>query len=558
MADALSLPAREKKWLYFFIALAVFVNFSGLFVILMQPDAAVYAAVSKHMAVHNNYLELYLQGGDWLDKPHFPFWITAAFFKIFGIHTWSYKLPGILMVMVGAWYTYRFAKKQYNEAIGLWSVLIFLTAEHIMLSNNDVRAEPFLTGLIIAAIYHFSVAVQARWFWHLVAGACFTACAVMTKGIFIMAAVGGAVGLHLLLQRQWKALFHFKWLLAAVLILIFIMPELYSLWYQFDQHPEKEVFGQKGVSGVKFFFWDSQFGRFMNTGPIKGKGDKFFFVHTLLWAFLPWSILMYGGLIQKTRNAFNKQQRLQQEWYTLGGSVLTLLMFSLSGFQLPHYANIIFPLLGIITAWYLNGMGTKMPTFFKVIQYIIIAVALLLVTALQVFYQPVLPFFLWIVVVVGLVLLLFLLPRWLITSPLRMLLYRSAIAIMIVNLYLNWFFYPDLMRYQSTSEVAFYMNEHHPGKAVMNMDIYPNAMEFYLDGQYVKKDAAAVQKDAAAFVPGFWFVSADERAMLDRLGYRYTVVKEWENYPVTRLTLKFVNKKTREKEMRRQYLIEVR
>ena len=145
----------EYKWLYFFIGLAVLVNFSGLFVPLMDPDAGVYASVSKNMVLRDNYWELYFQGNDWLDKPHFPFWITAAFFKLFGIHTWSYKLPGILFVFLGAYYTYRFAKQLYNETIALWAVFILLTAEHIIISNNDVRAEPFLTGLIIAAAWHF-------------------------------------------------------------------------------------------------------------------------------------------------------------------------------------------------------------------------------------------------------------------------------------------------------------------------------------------------------------------------------------------------------------------
>src|SRR5664279_5691325 len=89
---------QENKWLLFLISLSVLVNFSGLFIPLMDPDAGVYASISKNMVLRNNYLELYFQGKDWLDKPHFPFWITALFFKVFGIHTWSYKLPGILFV----------------------------------------------------------------------------------------------------------------------------------------------------------------------------------------------------------------------------------------------------------------------------------------------------------------------------------------------------------------------------------------------------------------------------------------------------------------------------
>src|SRR5262245_31603633 len=112
------------KWLYFFIGLAVLVNFSGLFVPLMDPDAGVYASISKNMLVRNDYVDLWFQNADWLDKPHFPFWITAFFFKVFGIHGWSYKLPGILFALMGAVYTYLFAKKYYNKTMALWAVFI--------------------------------------------------------------------------------------------------------------------------------------------------------------------------------------------------------------------------------------------------------------------------------------------------------------------------------------------------------------------------------------------------------------------------------------------------
>jgi 4-amino-4-deoxy-L-arabinose transferase-like glycosyltransferase len=173
-------------------------------------------------------------------------------------------------------------------------VFILLTAEHIIISNNDVRAEPFLTGLIMASIFHFSKSLTKKTGWHIVAASFFAACAVMTKGPFTLIPIGGAIAGELIIKKNWKQLFHWKWIVSGLMIVLFIIPEIYCLWYQFDIHPEKVVFGKTGVSGVRFFFWDSQFGRFLNTGSIKGKGDPSFFLHTLLWAFLPWSLIMYA------------------------------------------------------------------------------------------------------------------------------------------------------------------------------------------------------------------------------------------------------------------------
>src|SRR5262245_11943724 len=111
------------KWLYILIAIAVFVNFSGLFVTIIGSDGTLYATIAKTMVLRHDYINLYAQGTDWLDKPHFPFWVTALSFNLFGFTTWAYKLPGILFMMMGVWYTYLFAKNLYNKEVALWSAL---------------------------------------------------------------------------------------------------------------------------------------------------------------------------------------------------------------------------------------------------------------------------------------------------------------------------------------------------------------------------------------------------------------------------------------------------
>ncbi len=236
------------------LTLAIAVNFSGLFLTIIGPDGTLYAAIAKTMVMKDNYVEMFGNGTDWLDKPHFPFWITAISFKLFGISNWSYKLPAILFLMVGVVYTWKFAMIIYKDkTIANWSVLILLTAEHIILSNTDVRAEPYLTTTIIAAVYHFQKAYTTKNTWQLIAGSLFTAFAIMTKGIFAIIPIGAAIGGHLLFTGNWKEIFNLRWLLAGVLILLFITPELYALYYQFDLHPEKIVFGKTGVSGYDSF-----------------------------------------------------------------------------------------------------------------------------------------------------------------------------------------------------------------------------------------------------------------------------------------------------------------
>jgi 4-amino-4-deoxy-L-arabinose transferase-like glycosyltransferase len=531
------------------------VNFSGLLIPLLDPDASIYATISKTMVLQNNYIELIHEEKDWLDKPHLPFWITAVFFKLFGIHGWSYKLPGILFVLLGAYYTYLFSKQYYNKTVALLSVFILLTAQHIILSSNDVRAEPFLTGLIIAAIYHFSNTLNKRNRWHLVAASFYAACAVMTKGPFTLIPVCSAIAGELIIKRNWKTLFHWQWLIAGILILLFITPELYSLWYQFDNHPEKKVFGKTGVSGIRFFLWDSQFGRFFNTGPIKGKGDPFFFIHTLIWAFLPWSLIMFTALYNKIRSGIKKINIPGQEWFTLTGSLFTLFVFSLSGFQLPYYSNIIFPLLAILTAHYIVQIQRTMPGVLRILQN---SISFLLVAAgilLQIFYTPAIRNPVLLLIIAGVIAVMTAIPFLTKATIGLNTLYRSGLAVIVLNLYLNWFFFPDLLKYQASSEAAFYMNKNRPGEQAVSINSYDAAFEFYLKTKLVRTDKNI--SIPAPVMSGIWYASANELALLKKNGAGYEIIKELPQYHVTQLSFKFINKKTRDAELNKYYLVKL-
>ncbi|SDS41057.1 4-amino-4-deoxy-L-arabinose transferase [Mucilaginibacter mallensis] len=542
-----TVPANQLKWLCFFIAMAVAVNFSGLFVTLIAPDATLYATIAKTMVLHHNYADIIVNGNDWLDKPHFPFWVTALFFNVFGISTWAYKLPGILFLLMGAIYTYRFAKELYNQQVAQWSVLILLTAEHIIISNNDVRAEPYLTGLIIASVYHFYRAYTRNNFWQLLLGSLFTACAIMTKGMFAIVPIGGAIVGQFIITKQWKQLFAWRWLIAIALVLIFIIPELYCLYRQFDIHPEKVIFGQKGVSGIKFFFWDSQFGRFFNTGPIKGGGDPFFFVHTTLWAFLPWSLLFFVSIFRFIKTGVKNVQG--QEWYCISGALLTFLLFSASKFQLPYYMNIVFPFFAIITAQYLYSVsGTKSIKAIRITQAIVIVLMLVVVCALQYFFVP--DSFTWpVILLISIVFLLMLfLPGRLNNITMQAVIVRTVLAAVVVNLYINLAFYPSLMKYQAGSQAARWINWHNPQKyPVVQCDESNWPMEFYLNQPLI-----AMNPDTIKIPPVNTFMLYAKTDIVNGLvakGWHVQVVAGFKTYWVSRLKPKFLNVKTRDKEL---------
>ena len=533
---------KENSNLYkLLLTLAIAVNFSGLFLTILGPDGTLYAAIAKTMVVKNNYIEMFGNGTDWLDKPHFPFWITAISFKIFGISNWSYKLPAILFTLIGALYTWKFAIRLYaDKIIANWSVLIYLTAEHIILSDNDVRAEPYLTATIIASVYHFQKAYTLKNFFQLIAGSLFAAFAIMTKGIFAIIPIAAAIGGHLLFTKDWKNIFNVRWIIAGILILIFIIPELYALYYQFDLHPEKTVFGQKGVSGLRFFFWDSQFGRFFNTGPIKGKGDPSFFLHTTLWAFLPWSLILYAAIYKRIKNGIQKKTDI--EWYTITASLVTFLMFSLSKFQLPHYLNIVFPFFAIISARFITELQNIRVV--RIIQYVILILLIIGVIGLHLFFKPGIMNVPVMLLMLMVILLIIFLPKLFTTSEKNLVIARSALVMVFVNFYLNGFFYPRLLTYQGGTTAATYANAQYPGYPVVQLQPrYNYPLEFYLDNEL--KTIPAIT-DTANIQKPYLLILQSEDDSLHRIP-----LQSFSNFPISKINAKFLNPKKRSEQLKK-------
>ncbi|MBU1424689.1 MAG: glycosyltransferase family 39 protein [Gammaproteobacteria bacterium] len=368
----------QAKWL---IPLTLLINAAAMLSpVINGGDSIIYAALSQHIALTNDWANLVLDGQDWLDKPHMPFWITAVFFKIGGISAFTYILPGFLFHLIGGYFTYRIARLFYERETAWLSLLVYVSVYHLMDSSIEVKAETYLTGFIMGACYYWLRYDAQTKIKYLLLGALLSACAVMTKGVFTLITISSGLVCMWLYRRQWSKLWNWKWLLALVLSLLFTAPELLALYLQFDMHPEKLVFGQTQVSGIRFFLWDSQFGRFFNTGPIKNtNGHPLYFVLVFLWAFLPWVAVFVAAMYSGVRKFFARSVEERSSFVFLCGAFfVTFLLFSATSFQLDHYTVILFPFAAILCGKYLHDWwGQKRSG--RAIFFVQLAISILLV-----------------------------------------------------------------------------------------------------------------------------------------------------------------------------------
>lgn len=379
--------SHQAKWL---ILITLMVNAAAMLSpVINGGDSVTYAALARHIALNNDWVNLVLDGGDWLDKPHMPFWITALSFKAGGVSAFTYILPGFLFHLLGGYFTYRIARLFYNRDTAWLAVLVYVSIFEMMDSSIEVKAETYLTGFIMAACYYWLRFDAAPKLKYLLLGALFSAMAVMTKGVFTLIAIAGGLVCMWLYRGQWRKLWSGKWLLALALTLLFTAPELVALYLQFDAHPDKVVFGHTHVSGIRFFLWDSQFGRFFNTGPIQNhNGNPLYFVDAFLWTFLPWVAVFAAAVYSGIRHFASHSAADRASFvYLCGSFFIPFLIFSATAFQFEYYTVIIFPFAAILCAHYLADYlarpagRNKLP----VAQWVITLLLILLAAGLSVY-----------------------------------------------------------------------------------------------------------------------------------------------------------------------------
>jgi 4-amino-4-deoxy-L-arabinose transferase-like glycosyltransferase len=470
---------KTPTGLLFLFLLAVFVNLYTINIAFFTDDPGLYASIAKQLIYKHSFFGLYTYGRDWLDKPHLPFWFILGSFKLFGIHTWTYKLPALLCFLLSLLYTWLFTRKYYGQLTAMMAVLMVSTSLHIMMSNTDVRAEPYLMAFIIGAIYHIANLQDRFSIVQFVLAALLTAFAIMTKGIFVIVPIYGALGGQLLLQKRYKEIFQLKWIALVLLTTVFTAPELYALYIQFDLHPEKVVFNKQHVSGIKWFLWDSQFGRFANDGPItRPAGDVFFFIHTLLWAFAPWCLLFYYAAYKSVKKIF--QGVKQPEYYSISGGLILLILFSVSGFQLPFYTNIIFPLFAIVTANFCRQELTNNAEriFRLTAQWVYIIAFPLVIIVLHYFLQPGISYFL-VIDAIAFLIAVVLIFRTGHTPQVRIFMLTCAVMLF-TGFYVNSTLYPVIVADKGQIKAAEKVNATiPPDTAVYSLRDQNNVFQFY-------------------------------------------------------------------------------
>jgi len=392
-------------------------------------------------------------------------------------------------------------------------------------------------------------------------GAIGVAIAFSTKGQLGFFVAGTCLLVYLIYCRKWKIIWSWKTLVGVLSFIIAIAPILYAYYVQFDMHPEKIVHGKSTVSGVRFILWDQSFNRLTASGFQETSSDYFFFFHTLMWAYLPWSLIAYVAIFNRLKEVYISKfvfhPRL--EILTSIGVLAVLIVISFSKFKLPHYLNSLLPVLSVLVAGYIYDLykkGKKKTTkILLIIQYAVLTLGSIFVLFLMLWAFP-MPH-------VGIILCyLFLLVGlcYVITAVMdrtKRLVIISVYFMVFINFCLNTQFYPKLLLYQAGNNAAKIVNsERIERNDVFMLEGRPSwSLDFYTERITPTVSISEVQKNVK---DGQWlFLYGEQLEKLVAEGIQWSNMYEINHYRITRLSLKFLNPNSRDSNLEKGYLLQV-
>jgi 4-amino-4-deoxy-L-arabinose transferase-like glycosyltransferase len=541
---------------WIFIVLAI-LYFTAARVDVMDVDAAQYAEMSREMAQTGSYLQVYDRGKDYLDKPPFLFWVSAASMTVFGVNNFAYKLPSILFAIWALFATYRLARLLYDERTGRMAALILGCCQGMFLMTNDIRTDTILMSWTITAIWLIKEWDITKKLYYLLFGAAAVAFGMMTKGPIALMVPVFCFASDWALKREWKKFIQPSYLLALLVIGVLLIPMCIGLYQQYDLHPEKIIDGETGTSGLRFFFWTQSFGRITGENTWDNGAPFSFLFENMLWSFLPWILLFVVALVLNTVQLFQQKLRLkpQQEWITTGGFLLTYCSLASSHYQLPHYIFVAFPLAAIMVAKLLKDLFEgRYRGLCKAMNGVQIVISVLLLIAALLTFAFVFKGGAWTYIVwtAGAVLWCWLAFSKSIKSKM---LWLSATAIIIANIFMTNHFYYNLLKYQAGSQLGRIIErENIPAARIKIVEVQDpfNSLSFYAK-RVIKRSDTLPELHSGDYL----VTSKDCIQDIGEQGLSANIIDRCQYFKVSELTSEFINPRTRTDALRLCYLIRI-
>jgi 4-amino-4-deoxy-L-arabinose transferase-like glycosyltransferase len=323
---------------------------------LMDDVDAAEALQAKNMLLSGDWVTQHLNGTPYFDKAPLKYWITAALYKVFGIHDWVARLPTAVAAVLLCWLVVCMCRLASSQLAGFYSGLVLATSIGLFLFTRTIIPDIILTLLIGFSLYCFlrlfeNASHSLQWALTMYSA---MALAMLTKGL-IGAVFPCAIALtYLGVTRQlinfetWRRLH----LVPGISIFLVIAAPWHILailhnppLFDFTLHAGRHFAG-KFRGFFWFYFINEQLFRFLNERwprDFNTVPRLWFWLYHILW-FFPWSLYLpaISRLSFRPADSASRLRLLAICWIGV-----VMLFFTFSTTQ-EYYSMPIYPAIAIL------------------------------------------------------------------------------------------------------------------------------------------------------------------------------------------------------------------
>jgi 4-amino-4-deoxy-L-arabinose transferase-like glycosyltransferase len=356
--------ARSRsRYLYHLtiVLLWVAVYLPGTFSPPLFDDAdAAHADAGREIVTRQDWVTLHENGIRYLEKAPLPYWLMATSFKLFGVHTWSARLPQALSVLALLILLVKMGEAFLSFEAGFWAAVVFATSFGPYLFTRILIPDVFVGFWIGLTLYFFLKGYLAETpsRFHCWGLAVAVALNVLTKSLIGLVFPGAIVFLFLLAARNLRHLRKMRLVSSTIVFLIIAVP-----WHALAALRNPAQGQSKGF--LWFYFMNEQFLRYLGKRyPVDyGTVPLFLFWGLVLVWLMPWIAFLPQALrgVRLRLDSVNLAAKGRQAALLLFAlwAVLILVFFSFSTRQ-EYYAAPALPGLALLLgAWLANEADSE-------------------------------------------------------------------------------------------------------------------------------------------------------------------------------------------------------
>jgi 4-amino-4-deoxy-L-arabinose transferase-like glycosyltransferase len=347
---------------------------------LWDPDEPRFAAASRHMLAHGDYLAPVFNDEPRWEKPILLYWLQVGAFRAFGVSEWAARLPSALAGAACVALIFILGRDLFSAPAGLVAAALWLsTFRFVMFARQGLTDVPVLACVLLAMVcfaraagLHAAQRTNARGTRH----AAWLGWLAVGLGVLMKGPVGllpcVVITAWILLTREWSLVRPLRFGTGPLLAALVALP-----WYAY-------AIAVNGAAFLSIYVGHELVARAVSTEFGGSRRGPLFYLGIAPGEIAPWTLLVAGAIVWTIVWWGQASQAERRTLGLLGAWVVTVFaVFSMARFKLPHYVLPAYPPLLLLTGAFVDGARATR-SWRLVLRASLVATALLLVTGIAI------------------------------------------------------------------------------------------------------------------------------------------------------------------------------